>query len=121
MREFGWTIVYTLSLSFPVFLELFGLIRRVRYDAAIDEFYLPYAAAKAGGRSAKRLFKGVGDVIAGEFVGRSSETQREMRKQRILSGTANGPIPPQNQPQKRKTRPEDRSAENQENGRDREI
>lgn len=66
MREFGWTIEYTLSLSFPVFLELFGLIRRVRYDAAIDEFYLPYAAAKAGGRSAKRLFKGVGDVILPE-------------------------------------------------------
>ena len=66
MREFGWKIEYTLSLSFPVFLELFGLIRRVRYDAAIDEFYLPYAAAKAGGRSAKRLFKGVGDVMIPE-------------------------------------------------------
>ncbi len=66
MKEFGWSIEYTLSLSFPVFLELFGLIRRVRYDAAIDEFYLPYAAAKAGGRSAKRLFKGVGDVILPE-------------------------------------------------------
>ena len=61
--------------------------------------------------------KSLRPLLAGEFVGRSSETQREMRKQRILSGTANGPIPPQNQPQKRKKRPEVRSAENQENGR----
>ena len=61
--------------------------------------------------------KSLRPLLAGEFVGRSSETQREMRKQRILSGTANGPIPPQNQPQKRKNRPEVRSAENQENGR----
>ena len=47
--------------------------------------------------------KSLRPLLAGEFVGRSSETQREMRKQRILSGTANGPIPPQNQPQKQKT------------------
>ena len=40
-----------------------------------------------------------------------------MRKQWILSGAANGPIPPQNQPQKRKSRPEVRSAENRKNGR----
>lgn len=65
--------------------------------------------------------KSLRPLLAGEFVGRSSETQREMRKQRILSGTANGPIPPQNQPQKRKNRPEVRSAENQENGRGSEI
>lgn len=61
--------------------------------------------------------KSLRPLLAGEFVGRSSETQREMRKQRILSGTANGPIPPQNQPQKRKNRPEVRSAENRKNGR----
>ena len=61
--------------------------------------------------------KSLRPLLAGEFVGRSSETQREMRKQRILSGTANGPISPQNQPQKRKNRPEVRSAENRKNGR----
>ena len=52
----------------------------------------------------------------GEFVGRSSEPQRKMRKQRILSCTANGPVLPQNQPRKRKKRPKDRSVENFENG-----
>ena len=55
-------------------------------------------------------------LLTGEFVGRSSETQREMRKQWILSGTAKRPVQPQNQPQKRKNRPEDRSAENSQNG-----
>ena len=65
--------------------------------------------------------KSLRPLLAGEFVGRSSETQREMRKQRILSGTANGPISPQNQPQKRKNRPEVRSAENRKNGRGRGI
>ena len=65
--------------------------------------------------------KSLRPLLTGEFVGRSSETQREMRKQRILSGTANGPIPPQNQPPKRKNRPEDWSAEKFQNGRDSEI
>ena len=62
--------------------------------------------------------KSLRPLLTGEFVGRSSETQREMRKQWILSGAANRPVQPQNQPQKRKSRPEVRSAENQENGRD---
>ena len=65
--------------------------------------------------------KSLQPLLTGEFVGRSSKTQRGMRKQWILSGAANGPIPPQNQPQKRKSRPEVRSAENRKNGRDREI
>lgn len=61
--------------------------------------------------------KSLRPLLSGEFVGRSSKTQREMRKQWILSGAANGPIQPQNQPRKRKNRPEVRSAENFENGR----
>ena len=61
--------------------------------------------------------KSLRPLLTGEFVGRSSKTQRGMRKQWILSGAANGPIPPQNQPQKRKSRPEVRSAENFQNGR----
>ena len=60
MREFGWTIEYVLGLSYPVFFDLFGLIRRVRLDSAIDEFYLPYAAAKYGGKCQKNLFEGRG-------------------------------------------------------------
>lgn len=63
MKEFGWTIEYTLSLSFPVFLDLFELIRRVRFDAAIDEFFTPYGAAKYGGNCSKRLFNGRGSIV----------------------------------------------------------
>ena len=55
MREFGWYIEYTLGLSFPVFVDLFELIRKARADAAIDGVYLPYAAAKYGGKASKRL------------------------------------------------------------------
>ncbi|MBP5531721.1 MAG: hypothetical protein J6Y54_06815 [Lentisphaeria bacterium] len=63
MKEFGWSIEYTLSLSFPVFLNLFDLIRRVRFDAAIDEFFTPYGAAKYGGKCSKRLFDGRGSIV----------------------------------------------------------
>ena len=61
MKEFGWTIEYTLNLSYPVFLNLFSLIRRVRCDSAIDQFYTPYAAAKSGGKVLESLFKGRGN------------------------------------------------------------
>ncbi len=63
MKEFGWTIEYTLSLSFPQFFDLFGLIKRIRYDAAIDEFYSPYAAVKFGGKCSKHLFNGRGSIM----------------------------------------------------------
>lgn len=62
MKEFGWSIEYVLSLTFPVFFDLFGLIRRVRMDAAIDEFYTPYGAVKFGGKCAAHLFEGRGSV-----------------------------------------------------------
>ena len=63
MKEFGWSIEYTLSLTFPVFLNLFDLIRRVRFDAAIDEFFTPYGAAKYGGKCSKTLFDGRGSIM----------------------------------------------------------
>lgn len=63
MKEFGWSIEYTLALTFPVFFDLFGLIRRIRCDAAIDEFYQPYAAVKFGGKCARNLFDGRGTII----------------------------------------------------------
>lgn len=66
MREFGWTIEYTLSLTYPVFFDLFNLIRRVRLDAAIDEHYTPYAAAKYGGKCSKALFDGRGSMYLGK-------------------------------------------------------
>ena len=56
MKEFGWTIEYTLNLSFPIFCDLISLIRRVRADSAIDEFFTPYAAVKFGGKISKQLF-----------------------------------------------------------------
>jgi hypothetical protein len=65
MREFGWTIEYTLSLSYPVFFELINLVRRVRLDAAVDEMFTPYAAAKYGGKCSKALFDGRGSMYIG--------------------------------------------------------
>ena len=56
----------------------------------------------------------------GEFTGRRSETHLHKRKVEILRCQENGALS-SNLPPKRKNRPEDRSAENQENGRDREI
>ena len=41
-------------------------------------------------------------MLTGEFVGRSSETQREMRKQWNLSDAANGPTQTRNHPQNKK-------------------
>lgn len=70
MKEFGWTIEYVLALSYPVFLNLFMLIKRCRYDSAIDEFYTPYAAVKFGGKPSKHLFSGRGDI----FIGSSENT-----------------------------------------------
>lgn len=65
MKEFGWTIEYVLSLTFPVFLNLFGLITRCRFDSAIDEFYTPYGAAKYGGKAQHHLFNVRGDIFIG--------------------------------------------------------
>lgn len=75
MREFGWSIEYTLSLPYPVFFELFGLIRRVRLDSAVDEFYTPYAAAKFGGKCSKMLFNGRGSMYLGK--GKSESVNQE--------------------------------------------
>ena len=62
MKEFGWTIEYTLSLTYPVFLDLCDLIKRVRYDSAVDEFFTPYVAGKYGGKNSKFLFDGRGSM-----------------------------------------------------------
>ena len=42
-------------------------------------------------------------MFTGEFVGRSSEPQREMRKQWNLSDAANGPTQTRNHPRNEKT------------------
>ena len=86
MKEFGWTIEYTLSLSFPVFLDLFTLIRRVRCDAAIDEFFTPYGAAKYGGKCYKALFDGRGSIMLTDPSDSSvsHKVTREMTKRASL-------------------------------------
>lgn len=87
MREFGWSIEYTLSLSFPVFLELSVMIRRLRCDAAVDEFYLPYAAVKVGGKPAKRLFEGRGSFLLEDKTAPKAteeETQRALERLRRI-------------------------------------
>ena len=73
MKEFGWTIEYVLGLSFPVFFELFGMIRRIRLDSAIDQFYLPYAAAKYGGKCQSNLFEGRGGFFISSKTGKTSK------------------------------------------------
>lgn len=82
MKEFGWTIEYVLSLSYPVFLDLFHLIKRCRYDSAIDEFYTPYAAVKYGGKPSKHLFSVRGDIFVG-FAG--AETAEQCTPEMIKS------------------------------------
>lgn len=94
MREFGWSIEYVLSLTFPVFFDMFGLIRRVRMDAAIDEFYTPYGAVKFGGKCASYLFDGRGSVtltdesekstqeVTEAMIRRANRKLRKLMKQR---------------------------------------
>ena len=79
MKEFGWSIEYVLSLTFPVFFDLFGLIRRVRMDAAIDEFYTPYGAVKFGGKCATYLFNGRGSITLPE-EGEKSASQEVTKR-----------------------------------------
>lgn len=49
-----------MSLTYPVFMSLFELIRKARYDQAIDQFFTPYAAVKCP-KTASRLFSERGD------------------------------------------------------------
>lgn len=83
MKEFSWSIEYVMSLTFPVFFNLFGLIRRIRMDSAIDEFYIPYAAVKFGGKCARNLFDGRGSITLsdhGDKSGAHEITEEMIRK-----------------------------------------
>ncbi len=66
MREFSWDIEYTLSLSFPVFLYLTSIIKRIRADNAIDSVFSPYVAAKAGKSAVDTLFQTAGSFFLDE-------------------------------------------------------
>ena len=63
MHEFGWEIDYVLSLSFPVFLYLTSIIKRVRADYAIDTFFTAYVAAKSGRASVDILYRTAGSFF----------------------------------------------------------
>ncbi len=92
MKEFGWTIEYTLNLTYPVFLNLFSLIRKIRCDAAIDQVYMPYAAAKYGGKASQHLFDGRGsftlknevetEKVTPEMIERANEKLRKIIAER---------------------------------------
>jgi|GEM_PF-6535328 len=60
MHEFGWEIDYVLSLSFPVFLYLTSIIKRVRADYAVDTFFTAYVATKAGKSAVDSLYRTAG-------------------------------------------------------------
>lgn len=79
MKEFGWTIEYTFSLTYPVFIELFGLIKRARLENAVDSFFVPYAAAKYGKDCANALFKGSGSL----FLDDKPEEEKKCTKKQI--------------------------------------
>ena len=79
MLTFGWTIEYTLNLTFPIFFELFPLISRARADAAIDGVYAPYAAAKYGGKMRKSLV----DARGGFYLSSSGRPAPECSKRQV--------------------------------------
>ena len=80
MREFGWTIEYTLNLTFPQFIDIFGLVKRCRMDAAFDEFYVPYSAVKFGSDASKHLFKIKGDYFLQETVSEPTYTPEMLER-----------------------------------------
>lgn len=67
------------------------MLRRIRCDSAIDEFYMPYAAVKLGGKCSKRLFEGRGafllDDEPGVSAGEASPEQvnKALRKLRRIT------------------------------------
>lgn len=75
MKEFSWTIEYTLNLTYPVFLGLTDMLHRIRLDSAVDEFYTPYGAAKYGGKCSKALFDGRGSFYLGNVKKKHFENE----------------------------------------------
>lgn len=73
MREFGWDIHYVTSLSFPVFLYLTTIIKRIRADNAVDSVFTPYVAAKTGKTAAESLFRSAGTFYLDTVPAESQE------------------------------------------------
>ena len=73
MREFGWDIRYVTSLSFPVFLYLTTIIKRIRSDNAVDSVFAPYVAAKAGKSAVDSLFRSAGTFYLDTVPAESQE------------------------------------------------
>lgn len=115
MKEFGWSVEYTLQLSFPIFLGLTSMITRVRSDSAIDEFYTPYVAAKVGRKCSKALFDSRGSVFrigsaveapeyTPEMVERACRKLQELIEKRAKEAEKARSIPPKSKQKQRKMR-----------------
>lgn len=65
MFTFHWGVEYVLSLTYPAFMELSGLVGRVRADSAIDVDYSAYCAGKYGKEAAESLFEARGSFRLG--------------------------------------------------------
>ncbi len=80
MQTFGWTIEYTLNLSWPVFFDLTVMIRRIRYDNAIDSVFMPYSAAKYGKSFSSDLFDGRGSFYLAPDEQTYTYTEEDWKK-----------------------------------------
>lgn len=87
MSAFGWTIEYTLALSWPVFMDLFPLIRRIRIDAGIDGVFTPYCAGKYGKSFCTDMFKARGGLYINaqaEYQYSDADVSRAKRRLRKI-------------------------------------
>lgn len=82
MHAFGWSIEYTLGLTWPVFIDLFELIKRVRLDNAVDGMYIPYSAAKYGKDCARALFDGRGTYYLKGDVPQYTYSEEDVKRAR---------------------------------------
>ena len=87
MFAFGWTIEYTLALTWPVFLDLFALIKRARLDNAVDAVYTPYCAGKYGKACTKFMLSGRGKWYVEEEPDYSYSEEDLRRAQEVMDRT----------------------------------
>lgn len=69
-----------MNLSFPVFLYLTTILKRIRADYAIDTVFSPYVAAKCGKKAVDDLFKTAGTFFIEKTVDYDQEIDPEALK-----------------------------------------
>ena len=62
-QQFGWTLDYIFSLSWPVFYELTLRIMQLQNERARSEVFPGVTAALCGGEAARTLDKGTGCLV----------------------------------------------------------